>query len=56
MIGCAYLVRNGLAEPSKACGWKLPGIKPEQDLEITIEDQSIHVRGQRPETEDVKGE
>jgi HSP20 family protein len=35
---------------------ELPGIDPDRDLEITIEDNLLHIRGQRQETEEEKGE
>ena len=35
---------------------ELPGIDPDRDLEITIEDNMLHIRGQRQETQEEKGE
>lgn len=35
---------------------ELPGIDPDKDVEIMVEDGTLHVRGQRQETEEEKGE
>ena len=35
---------------------ELQGIDPDRDLEITIEDNMLHIRGQRQETQEEKGE
>jgi HSP20 family molecular chaperone IbpA len=35
---------------------ELPGIDPERDVEITVEDTTLHIRGQRQETAEEKGE
>jgi len=35
---------------------ELPGIDPERDVEITVEDGRLHIRGERQETEEEKGE
>jgi HSP20 family protein len=36
--------------------FELPGIDPEKDVEITVEDGMLHVRGERQETQEEKGE
>ena len=35
---------------------ELPGIDPDRDLEITIEDNTLHIRGERQEEHEEKGE
>jgi HSP20 family protein len=35
---------------------ELPGIDPAKDLEITVEDDTLHIRGERQETEEEKRE
>ena len=35
---------------------ELPGIDPDRDLEITVEDNMLHIRGERQETQEEKGE
>jgi HSP20 family protein len=35
---------------------ELPGIDPQHDLEITVEDNVLHIRGQRQETQEEKGD
>jgi HSP20 family protein len=34
---------------------ELPGIDPDKDVEIMVEDGTLHIRGQRQETEEEKG-
>jgi HSP20 family protein len=35
---------------------ELPGIDPDRDLEIMVEDNTLHIRGQRQETQEEKGD
>lgn len=35
---------------------ELPGIDPDRDLEITVEDNMLHIRGERQESQEEKGE
>ena len=35
---------------------ELPGIDPDRDLEITVEDNMLHIRGERQETQEEKSE
>ena len=35
---------------------EIPGIDPDRDLEITVEEGMLHIRGERQETEEEKGE
>jgi HSP20 family protein len=35
---------------------EIPGIDPDRDLEITVEDNMLHIRGQRQESQEEKGE
>ena len=34
---------------------ELPGIDPDHDLEITVEDNMLHIRGERQETQEAPG-
>jgi HSP20 family protein len=35
---------------------EIPGIDPENDVEVTVEDGMLHIRGQRRETQEERGE
>jgi HSP20 family protein len=35
---------------------ELPGIDPEKDVEITVEEGMLHIRGERQQTQEEKGE